>query len=352
MEADTIHRMQLPREVLIGKGVLKHLRTICKRLGFKSSVTILTGPQVVEIVANEVLNQLEREGFQATLSLVDEANGENVEKSLDTFNKFKPDVILGIGGGKVIDVAKIASSKNNLPFISIPTALSHDGISSSRASIKGLTGSVSIEAQAPIAIIGDVQIISKSPFRLTASGCGDIVSKQTAIKDWKLAHRVKGDYYGEYAANLALMSAELVMKHAKTISEEKDEGLRVVLEALISCGVAMSIAGSSRPCSGSEHLFSHALDIITPKAALHGEQCGVGAIMMAYLWRSDWKLLKNKLKTIGAPTTAEELGIQENHIIEALIMARTIKPERYTILHTQNLTQQTARAIAQKTGII
>jgi glycerol-1-phosphate dehydrogenase [NAD(P)+] len=352
MEAYTIHRMQLPREVLIGKGVLKHLRTICKRLGFKSSVTILTGPQVVEIVANEVLNQLEREGFQATLSLVDEANVENVEKSLDIFNKFKPDFILGIGGGKVIDVAKIASSKNNLPFISIPTALSHDGISSSRASIKGLTGSTSIEAQAPIAIIGDVQIISKSPFRLTASGCGDIVSKHTAIKDWKLAHRVKGDYYGEYAANLALMSAELVMKHAKTISEEKDEGFRVVLEALISCGVAMSIAGSSRPCSGSEHLFSHALDIITPKAALHGEQCGVGAIMMAYLWKADWKLLKNKLKTIGAPTTAEELGIQENHIIEALIMARTIRPERYTILHTQKLTQQTAQAIAQKTGII
>ncbi len=114
----------------------------------------------------------------------------------------------------------------------------------------------------------------------------------------------------------------------------------------------MSIAGSSRPCSGSEHLFSHALDVITPKTALHGEQCGVGAIMMAYLWRANWKLIKDKLQTIGAPTTAEELGIQTNQIIDALIMARTIRPERYTILHTQNLTHQSARVIAQRTGII
>ena len=128
--------------------------------------------------------------------------------------------------------------------------------------------------------------------------------------------------------------------------------MNILIEALISSGVAIGIAGSSRPCSGSEHLFSHLLDMICSKPALHGEQCGVGAIMMAYLWRANWKLLKDKLQTIGAPTTAEQLGIQTNHVIDALIMAKTIKPERYTILHTQNLTQQSARVIAQRTGII
>ena len=56
---------------------------------------------------------------------------------------------------------------------------------------------------------------------------------------------------------------------------------------MISSGMAISIAGNSRPASGSEHKFSHALDMIAPKPALHGEQCGVGTIMMMYLHGGD-----------------------------------------------------------------
>ena len=133
---------------------------------------------------------------------------------------------------------------------------------------------------------------------------------------------------------------------------KSEEGLRIVLEALISCGVAMSIAGSSRPCSGSEHLFSHALDRVAPKPALHGEQCGVGAIMMAYLQKKNWRMLREKLKLLDAPTSAEELGIEEKHIVEALYTAKEIRPERYTILNEVNLTRSTATSLAVLCGVI
>jgi glycerol-1-phosphate dehydrogenase [NAD(P)+] len=109
------------------------------------------------------------------------------------------------------------------------------------------------------------------------------------------------------------MSAKLVTENAELIVNRQDEGLRVLLEALISCGVAMSIAGSSRPCSGSEHLFSHALDIVKPNQALHGEQCGVGTILSAYLYKSNWQGIKKTLKQLGAPTTAKELGVRHWH---------------------------------------
>ena len=197
-----------------------------------------------------------------------------------------------------------------------------------------------------------MQIISRSPYKFTASGCGDIVAKHTAVRDWGLAHKVKGEYYGEYAANLALMSAKLVMKHANIIKEEKEEGLRIVLEALVSCGVAMSIAGSSRPCSGSEHLFSHALDFLVPKTALHGEQCGVGSIMMSYLWKADWKAIKEKLRVIGVPTTSAELGIDDEYIIKALTLAHEIRPDRYTILDVKRLNNRVAKEVAHATGVI
>jgi glycerol-1-phosphate dehydrogenase [NAD(P)+] len=142
------------------------------------------------------------------------------------------------------------------------------------------------------------------------------------------------------------------MRNAETIRDRTKEGYRTLLEALVSCGVSMSIAGSSRPCSGSAHLLSHALDMIAPGTALHGEQCGVGTIMMAKLHDLDWEKIRDSLATIGAPTTAEGLGIDGETLIEALVKAGSIRPERYTILNKVNLTRKFARKLAESCEII
>ena len=148
------------------------------------------------------------------------------------------------------------------------------------------------------------------------------------------------------------MSSEHVMRGANLIKQRTQEGVRTVLEALVSLGVAMSIAGSSRPTSGSAHLFSHALDMIAEKPALHGEQCGVGGIMMAKLHGLDWKQIKERLQVIGAPTTACDLSIEPDTIVKALKIARSIRPERYTILNKINLSETKARKLAKSTEVI
>jgi glycerol-1-phosphate dehydrogenase [NAD(P)+] len=129
-------------------------------------------------------------------------------------------------------------------------------------------------------------------------------------------------------------------------------GLRILLEALISCGVAMSIAGSSRPCSGSEHLFSHALDMITGDHAMHGEQVGIGSILTAFLHGSNWRRIRSTLEEIGAPTTANQLGVKDEDIVKALDLAATIRPERYTILQKLHLNYESCRTVAKATGVI
>jgi len=124
-----------------------------------------------------------------------------------------------------------------------------------------------------------------------------------------------------------------------------------VCKALVSSGVAMSIAGSSRPASGSEHKFSHALDRIAKKPALHGEQCGVGTIMMMYLHGGDWEAIRNALLTIGAPTTAHALGVTDEEVIEALVHAHEIAPERYTVLGDSGLNFEAAEKLAKTTKV-
>ncbi len=347
-----LHRMQLPREVIVGNGTLSLVSGICKRLGFSESVFVVTGPETQHVAGLRVIDLLRDGGIYVNHLIVASSNVWDVRAVEERIRELRPQVVLGIGGGTKIDVAKLGSARQKIPFISVPTTASHDGIVSSVAALKGLKKPYSVMAQSPMAIVADTNVIIQSDYRFTASGCGDVISKFTAVKDWEFAHNVKSEYYGEYAASLALMSAKLVMKNVDIIKPGVEEGLRVVLEALISCGVAMSIAGSSRPCSGSEHLFSHALDIVAPNKAMHGEQCGVGTIMMAYLYDMDWRGIKNTLRKAGAPTTAEELGVEPETVVEALVLAGRIRPERYTILDEKRLSRDSAEKLAKDTGVI
>jgi glycerol-1-phosphate dehydrogenase [NAD(P)+] len=344
--------MQLPREVIIGEGSLRRIPEVASRLGLKGKALVLSDSQCYNLAGKTVSSFLEEARLVPDFFLVKSMSVDDlitVEKQL---KELKPRVIFGVGGGTIIDAAKISSASQNIPFISVPTTVSHDGVASPLASIKGSDKPYSVLAQAPMAIIADTEVISKAPWRFVVSGCGDIISKFTAVKDWRLAHLENGEYYGGYAASLALMSAKLVTENAGLIAHKKDEGLRVLMEALISCGVAMSIAGSSRPCSGSEHLFSHALEIINSHHAMHGEQCGVGAILSSFLHGSNWQQIKATLQKIDAPVTAHELGVKDMDVVKALQIAAQIRPERYTILHKLNLGFDACETVARATGII
>jgi len=256
------------------------------------------------------------------------------------------DFVIGVGGGRVIDTAKIVSYNTDRQFVSVPTAASHDGIASARASVPTGEGTVSLEAHPPLAIIADTGIIASAPHRLLAAGCADIISNYTAILDWELAHRIKGEPMSEYAIALSKMTAEILVKNADLIKPNQEESAWFVTKALVSSGVAMSIAGSSRPASGGEHKFSHALDLLAPGKALHGESCGIGTIISMYLHGGDWRGIRESLKTIGAPVTPADLGISDEVAVEALLMAKTIRPERFTIFD-MGITKESAEKLIQ-----
>jgi glycerol-1-phosphate dehydrogenase [NAD(P)+] len=344
--------MQLPREVIVGKGVLERIPEVMQRLGLTSSALIVAGQKSREVAGNHVQQLLEAHDIKVDVVQVDTATIKDVSIIEEQIKQKKPHVLFGVGGGTKIDAAKLSSAGKGIPYISVPTTLSHDGIASPLASVKGLGKPYSVMVQAPSAIIADTEAISQAPWRSVISGCGDVVAKLTAVKDWQLARSDKNEYYGEYAASLALMSARLVIRNATNIEPGNEEGQRILLEGLISCGVAMSIAGSSRPCSGSEHLFSHALDQIDGSKAMHGEQCGVGSILAAYLQGENWRKIRNTLKQIRAPTTARDLGAKDKDVVKALENAAKIRPERYTILHKLNLKRDACERAARNTAVI
>ena len=344
------HRMELPRLIEIGEKNINDFGKFLISLNKPKKVSLIAGTNVQKILKKTIEKSLKLKKIE----FIWHTSIDNQIKSLNQIQKDvkkdNSDLIVGIGGGRSVDTAKLISYNLGKPFVSLPTAASHDGMASPFVSVKS-DKPHSIVATAPMGVFVDIDIIKKAPAKLLASGCGDLIANIIAVKDWQLGHKKKKEYYGRYAADLALMSAKIVMENS---SEFAKKGLdaRVIVEGLISAGVASCIAGSSRPCSGAEHLVSHALDKLAPGIGLHGEKCGLGSIMIAKLQGQDWGKIIKTLKDVGAPTTAKQIGLKPDVIVKALMIAQDLRPERYTILKEIKMTEKRALNLAKSTGII
>ena len=343
------HIIDLPKRVYIGNDLLQNVNNYFKDLNLQEPFLIVTGPLVKKIVTEKITDNLV---FKHEVIEVQSADISEVYKVEEFAKQIKANIIIGVGGGSVIDVAKYVAHRLDKDFISIPTAPSHDGITSPFAAIKGLGKPISIKAKGPLAIIADINVLSSAPRRLINAGIGDTIGKIIAVRDWKLASKLRGEYYGDYTASLALMSAKHALSCTRILNKDIKAGVRTLTEALISSGVAMGMAGSTRPASGSEHLFAHAIEMLYPNVGLHGELVALGTILMAYVHGINWRKIKRAMKRVGLPTKAKEIGIPDEGIIKALTIAHTIRPERYTILGDRGLTWESAEKIAKETGVI
>ena len=346
MRSKPARSMILPRMVVTGPGVLEQLPAIIAELDIPERGLIVCDSNTLQIAGNQVIEYLEAGGHPMEKIVIKGANIEELAK-VESYSD-RIDFLVGLGGGRPIDLAKQAGFNKNIPFISIPTAASHDGFGSARASIRQKGRKTSMQAIPPIAVVADTSIISKAPKRLLGAGVGDIISNQTAVLDWRLDGQ-KADY-SEYAAALSEMAAQLVEDGIDKVASGSEEGVRLVVKALISSGVAMSIAGTSRPASGGEHKFSHWLDANSDNPALHGEQCGLGSIVTMYLHGGDWEKIRDTLKVVNAPINAKDLGMDDGMVLSAFINSKEIRPQRTTILDKSTQTQIEEAALT--TGVI
>ncbi len=344
------HTMELPRKIVVGEKNIANIGNFLKSLKNTKKVSLISGSNVKKIVQKKIQKHFDLAKIENIWYLAKTNDTKSIRDIEKKVSQNKSDLIIGVGGGRSVDIAKMIGFNLALPFVSVPTSASHDGIASPFVSIKG-DKPHSLVTTAPLGVFVDVDIMKRAPKKLLASGCGDLIAKITAVRDWQLSRDKTGEYYGRYSADLALMSAKILMESSERFSKNGLD-VREIVEALISAGVASCIAGSSRPCSGAEHLFSHAVDKLEPGVGLHGEKCGIGTIMMAKLQGQDWKKIVNTLKNVGAPTTAKEIGLKSTTLVKALMIAQSLRPERYTILNEVNMTEKKAITLAKSTKVL
>ncbi|MFX1559067.1 MAG: iron-containing alcohol dehydrogenase [Promethearchaeota archaeon] len=257
------------------------------------------------------------------------------------------DIVLGFGGGSSLDVAKLISRDTGINWISIPTAASHDGIASEVASVSHNGYKYSEKCKAPLAVIADTSIISRAPPRLRLAGLGDIICKTSSLAEWKLASEVKNEDFDEEVYFIVSKALESVLV---------DDSLETLISAEIEAGRAMSIFGSSRPCSGTEHAISHAMD--RTSAELHGLQVAFATpLCLHYLLESGCTEHKpgdilSFMSKREMPTTLSEMKISQEQFIDSIHHGLMImrKRNRYSVLTHLDVDDSSLQSVMTELG--
>lgn len=324
--------------------MLKHLKIESKSLDkiawylrdwdIKGKAIVITEKNIDKIYGEQIRSQLydlyvsetsyiEQNSIEAAMKLGEHILSENI------------DYIVGFGGGRVLDTCKYASYISKRRLISIPTAVSNDGIASPIAVLKKQDGiQTSLGSVSPYAMIIDTDIISNSPISLIKAGIGDTISNYTALSDWKNASEKGKDTMHDIAYLMSSTALDVLLNSQfKSISERFIENL---VQSLVLSGIAMKFAGTSRPCSGPEHLFSHALDFYCSSYNLHGLQVALGSIIMSKLQGLDYSFLIEYLDRFEVGINPRELNISEVDFIYCIKEAKNMRLGKYTFLSEEN----------------
>ncbi len=335
----------IPTILKIGKGTLKDLGKYIKSSGMENAV-IYFGNGLIDMFGSEVMESLNHEGIK--VREYRELDSTDIDDIIDLAFEIdsKAQVIVGIGGGKVIDVAKYAAYLRKLPFISIPTSASSDGFSSASASLMVNGRRTSVPARMAYGIIVDTDIIKSAPDRFLYSGIGDMVSKITALYDWLYESEHGYSEMNDFAVMIAKKAVNsFVRTPFETIKD--DLFLKELLDSLAMSGIANEIAGGSSPTSGSEHLISHALDKMLEQPQLHGIQVGIATYIMAVVHNHRYVRVNAIFEKTGFWDYVSTLGLNREDYIKAVDLAPSIKPHRHTYLHEEQYRELAKKVIRE-----
>jgi glycerol-1-phosphate dehydrogenase [NAD(P)+] len=197
---------------------------------------------------------------------------------------------VAVGSGTINDLVKRAAHERERPYMSVATAASMDGYTAFGAAITKDGYKRTMTCPAPRAVIADLDVLTKAPAPMTASGYADLLGKITAGADWLVADALAVEPVREPAWSLVQPSLREAVGRPADLRAGDAEAMGALIDGLVTAGLAMQADESSRPASGAEHQFSHLWEMEglghdgDPPLS-HGFKVGLGTIAIAALYK-------------------------------------------------------------------
>ncbi len=325
----------LPVCLTVEEDALLHtdeiIRTYLPEIYGKKTL-VVSEPNLIDLY-DDVVNEISRDMGGAEVYAIKNAS---FDEAVDIARKICIEdiqIIVGFGGGRVLDTAKYAAHISKATYICLPSSLSNDSLASPFAVLETENGArKTLSCLIPEAIIVDTTLIAKAPLNQILSGIGDTIAKHTALYDWKISAKKSGQAINDFAYALSRMSYDSVY-HCDQKDLKSRVFIRILSRALVMGGLAMEIAGSSRPCSGSEHLFAHAIEEYYPEIRIsHGFSVALGSVASCIFQGQDEKGISEFYRTYGIDTDPSVYGISKEMFADIWMKARTVRPGRITVL--------------------
>lgn len=353
---------EFPERMVVAAGALAEAARYAADKGWRSALLVADG-NTFEAAGRKLADELAGRGVTTSVTLVKPnpagdvvADEASVVQVLLDLQQKHPDVLMAVGSGTLHDITRYSAFTAGKPFVSVPTAPSVDGFNSKGAPLLIRGEKITIQSIGPVALFADAEVLLQAPRLMTAAGFGDMLGKATSLFDWRIGRMYADEPYSDEVANITRQALERTIRSAEDIGQGKGEAILDLMRALLESGIAMLIFGQSHPASGAEHHLSHYWEMAFIRSGrrqlLHGAKVGVACGMIADLYHAIGRdkpelesllaglptgdRIREWLAAVGAPTTPEELGIEEVLVRQGVAEAHKVRLNRTTLLRLHN----------------
>ena len=322
-----VKTLAAPSKYFQGADILKDLHQYVGFIGEK--FIVLSDDIVIEIVRDKI-----RQGFQDTqasweyIRFGGESTQAEAQRIVDIAKRDKHDGIIGIGGGKVTDTAKLVADMCGLPVVIIPTAAATDAPCSAMSVIYDEDGTFVVSKRMkknPDVVLVDTQVIAEAPLRTFIAGVGDAFACYYEARACRSAGSMNyiGGLGTQAAYTIATLCNQALRENAaeakKAVEGKKStEALEKTVEAIIYMG---GVGFENNGCAIAHGVYNGMTAVIKPFHAMHGEAVAVGTLIQLAaekIDRAEYDDILGFFREVGLPVCLEDLGVEK--VTDQLIM--------------------------------
>lgn len=306
-----------------GKGIIEDCGMYVKLWG--SHPVVVGGHTGISVVQNQLKNSLEQEGLELTdvFSKAHKCTEKIIIQAKEIAKEAEADLIIGVGGGSAVDVAKAAACTVNVPVVTIPTVPSSNADMSAVSVVytdEGLFKTRIKSHQNPCLVAVDTGVLASAPPSFLVSGMGDALSSRFEAE--ACYQSGSKNHVGGYAMDFLIHTCRLcydtlMTKGESALSDVKKNKVTPAVESVIEAIKFQSAIGFESGGNAAAHAIHNGFTRASQVKGTHGEIVAFSVIAQLFLEDKPLILIEKIAqwcKTLGLPTTLNELSVDEDCI--------------------------------------